>query len=552
MKLFLRLAGLSLLTVLTLCLTALAADVTLTPSEEDGTIPGTIQISLPNNFPNASIVSIKGSQTETKAVVANGEISFYSAVCEPLTISTTGETVADCFRENLQTQTMRDLAYRGTGTVEDPYVVFSTFANTPMELFKLQAAWKGYNVLAGYSGMEYYNDSDYLRSYDSEQAGVLRCEDRDPQTGALRGAFVVDGHRWMFVNGRDKGPYYMNYLLDPADRFLTSGYALDNNYLYSSDTVSNVIQRKKAAVQTIKAIRNSKTSSLFFNYRMRDYSGPILFEVNVGVNGKFQPGDEVSIHYLLGAGDRNLYHQVKPSPEDLLQLEPTYRKFYQDKGLTFTVDENGSLPITLYNGGYFELRNETSIKEHRDVKVIESTYKTVHLTDVDTTFWAYDAIHSQIQKNYMLTVSGQFKPACTINRGDFIKTLILSADIPVTSHKDLPFLDVPIGSPYRDYVYTAYSKGITSGMTATQFGVERPLTREMVAVLICKALNISPTTDSFADADTFAPWAKGYIGACQEAGYVNGYPDGTYRPQEKITRAQAAVIMERLCENIDG
>ncbi len=529
---------------------AFADNVSVTIDTTNGEIPGLVTAELGDGFCGGSIVTIKGNEVDTKGVVDNETVEFYAPKAGTFDITSTGETISDYAAENLQSQTMWEYAYKGSGTEEDPFIVLSKFADTPMSKFKLQAAWKGYNVLAGYSGMEYYNDSDYINSYDKDKVYVLRCEDRDLETGKIKGSFVVNGNLWTFVNGKYKGPYYMNYLIDPTDEFITSGYALENHYLYNNDNVENVEQRYADAVETIKSVRDSKTSALFFNYRMRDYSGPITFTIYVGDNGKFKSGDKISIKYLLGAGDRNLYHQEKPLPESLIKLEPTYSKYYQDKGAYSIVDEDGYLTFDLYNGGYFEFINETSIEENREVTITEKVYNMVNLTDVKEDHWAYNSVYEQLRKNCMAAEGGIFSPDETINRAAFIKTLILSSGTTLQSNKELQFEDVPKGSPYRDYVYTAYTNGITSGVSDTIFGAEKGLTREMAVVLICRTVNITPKeNDNFTDAGDFSQWAVGYAEACMEKGYLGGYTDGSFGPKKMLTRAEAAELMEKVYAN---
>lgn len=551
MKRIIRALIMSCIVILAFTICVFATDSSITTNSSNGKVPGDISINLDKSFENGTIVNIKGNGIDTKSVVDNGKIKFYSDKHGEFQVSSTGKYIEDYFAENLQSETMKQYAYKGKGTVTEPYVVLSKFADTPMERFKLQAAWKGYNVMAGYSGMEYYNDSDYISSYDKSKVCVLRCEDRDFKTGKLKGAFEVNGNLWMFVNGKDKGPYYMNYLIDPTDQFITSGYALDNHYLYNNDNVENVQQRKEEAVKKIKSVRDSKTSALFFNYRMRDYSGPIKFTVYVGDNAKFKAEDKISIKYLLGAGDRNLYHQVKPEPEQLIKLEPTYAKFYQDKGAYSIVDESGYLTFDLYNGGYFELRNETAIEEKRQINVTEKIYDVVEITDVSKKHWAYNSIYEQVKKSYMSAEGGNFSPDTTINRADFIKTLILSSGTVLKSGKDMNFDDVPKGSPYRDYIYTAYENGITSGISQTKFGAEEGLTREMAVVLLCRTLNIEPKqNDEFTDAKDISSWAKGYAAACVEKGYITGYSDGSFAPKKMLTRAETSKIMEKTYTNV--
>ncbi|MCG8515881.1 MAG: hypothetical protein MI740_17280, partial [Halanaerobiales bacterium] len=252
------------------------AAATITISEENGSVPGKIKIQLNDEFPNAAIVEISGQGIETQAVVAEGTIEFYAEEYGEYLVKDTQKTVRDYFMESMRTTDMSEGTYKGTGSIEDPYTLISSFADVPMQLYKLQAAWKGYNYLAGYPTMDSNRDYDYLRSFDESQISALLGEDRDENTGRLRGSFFDDGSLWIHVTGANKGPYYMNYLLDPTDTYITSGYALDNHYLYGNN-IDTGAERKEAALKKLKTVRDSTTSALFFSYRMRDFSGPIVF-----------------------------------------------------------------------------------------------------------------------------------------------------------------------------------------------------------------------------------------------------------------------------------
>ncbi|WP_347488553.1 S-layer homology domain-containing protein [Desulfoscipio sp. XC116] len=524
-----------------------AAEVStvITVSQENGTVPGKVQVALGDKFTNAAIVSVSGPGTDTSAVVAEGAIEFYASEYGDYTITDTQQTVRDCWMESMRTEDMSVGTYKGTGTATDPYTLLSTFADVPMDNFKLQAAWKGYNYLAGYPSMDSPNDSDYLNSYDESHLAVLLGEDRDMTTGRLRGSFLVDGSLWVHVTGNNKGPYYMNYLLDPTDAYLTSGYALDNHYLYS-ENIPNGAERKEAAVKRLKAVRDSTTSALFFNYRMRDFSGPIVFTVDVSESGKFRTGDVVSIHYLLGSSDRNLFHGLKPDPAALIAQEPTFNKHYQDTGLTATVDDGGYLNVTLFNGGYFELRNETSTQEKRVVTVKPKVYEKVAIIDVDSSHPDYEVIRQIVDKNYLTVDGGNFLPNKPITRGEYLKGLLLASDLTLVSSGKIEFTDVPKSSPLSDYVVTACSLGLVKGVSDTYFGVDEKLTREMAATMLCQVLSLEAGTDGFSDAGDISADAAGYPGAAAAAGYLTEYPDGSFKPQQPFTRAEAAVSLDAI------
>ena len=320
-----------------------------------GKVPAVIKAEVKGEFPNASIVNIEGEGKKTAAVVDSGGISFYVERHGIYKITDTGKNVASqSIQGNLESVTPGQVAYKGAGngTLEEPLTVLADFANLSSAVKKLQVTWKGYNVYAGY---------DLAGTAPLNQSAVKKVlvEDRDEITGKLIGSFYLDGALWKPTQEANKGPYYMNYMLDPTDEYLTAGYALDNHYNYTENSAGGKEKMTEALVR-LKAVRDSKDSVLFLQTRLRDFAGPITFKIDVSGLKKFKQGDKVAIRYLLGSSNRNVYHGTKPSAEVLLADESTYSKYYQDKGVTAVVDSEGYLTYTLYNGGYFALTKVTN------------------------------------------------------------------------------------------------------------------------------------------------------------------------------------------------
>lgn len=78
----------------------------------------------------------------------------------------------------------------------------------------------------------------------------------------------------------------------------------------------------------------------------------------------------------------------------------------------------------------------------------------------------------------------------------------------------------------------------------------RSITRAETAVMVAKALGLAGTEGlSFADSTRIPAWAAEAISAVSNAEILKGFPDGTFRPQNNLTRAEAAVIIEKILEH---
>ncbi len=107
------------------------------------------------------------------------------------------------------------------------------------------------------------------------------------------------------------------------------------------------------------------------------------------------------------------------------------------------------------------------------------------------------------------------------------------------------FSDVEASSVYADYIATAVKYGIVDGYTDGTFGMKKNITRaEFTKLVVCAAgltIDQSATTDFTDVADS--AWYTPYIAAAAASGLVSGMGDGTFAPNDNITREQAATIL---------
>ncbi|AJY75804.1 S-layer homology domain-containing protein [Paenibacillus beijingensis] len=170
--------------------------------------------------------------------------------------------------------------------------------------------------------------------------------------------------------------------------------------------------------------------------------------------------------------------------------------------------------------------------------------------DIDD-HWAYDALDNFINADL---VSGYvdsernvtIKPNNSISRAEFVAILVNAAGL--TSDKPAKsYTDVKKGKWYYEPIRIASSLGIVGGISSTEFGPDRPITRGDIAVMVVKAF--SATVDFKGTAKTFSDvpdyYGKAAIDKASQAGIVGGVTETMFKPFNKATRAQSVVMLQR-------
>ncbi|SFJ54157.1 S-layer homology domain-containing protein [Halobacillus dabanensis] len=110
------------------------------------------------------------------------------------------------------------------------------------------------------------------------------------------------------------------------------------------------------------------------------------------------------------------------------------------------------------------------------------------------------------------------------------------------------FNDVSSNYWAYDEIKQLNKEGIINGYSDGNFGPADNVTRAQVAKMVGESLNLQPSsTNQFKDVSS-SHWAYGYINAAVKAGLVTGYENGTFKPDEAITRAEIAAIINRAFE----
>ena len=110
---------------------------------------------------------------------------------------------------------------------------------------------------------------------------------------------------------------------------------------------------------------------------------------------------------------------------------------------------------------------------------------------------------------------------------------------------DNEFSDVSDGQWHNKAVSTMAKLGIVKGRRADSFDPNASITRAEFAA-ICARFNTRPVENSGSFSDISGHWAENEIERAAAFGWISGYPDGTFRPDARITRAEAMTMINRV------
>ena len=110
---------------------------------------------------------------------------------------------------------------------------------------------------------------------------------------------------------------------------------------------------------------------------------------------------------------------------------------------------------------------------------------------------------------------------------------------------DNEFSDVSDGQWHNKAISTMAKLGIVKGRRADRFDPDASITRAEFAA-ICARFNTRPVENSSSFSDISGHWAENEIERAAAFGWISGYPDGTFRPDARITRAEAMTMINRV------
>lgn len=166
-------------------------------------------------------------------------------------------------------------------------------------------------------------------------------------------------------------------------------------------------------------------------------------------------------------------------------------------------------------------------------------------SDVPADHYAYNAVESLTAMG-VFDKKSQFYPGRDLNRAEAVKIILQSIGADVTTPTSNPFPDVAKGEWYAPYVKSAVDLGIVAGYPDGTFKPNGKLNRAEIAKMLVKAYAFNENTagSPFVDVKS-SDWFRPYVLTLYNNGVVSGKKSGYFAPADNVVRAEVAVMIYR-------
>ena len=347
------------------------------------------------------------------------------------------------------------------------------------------------------------------------------------------------------------------YLLDTADinKYIKFGIVpmSDTRPMQGPEVCSSAIGPVAAPpdVNSVRITGSARSGgTLRGEYDFNDFNG----DVEMGSTYQWYRSDSVSFNvyqpingavfkaYTITDADAGKYLRFEVTPRTV--PEPSTGNTVCSNTIHVN-DNDGSVRIS--SGG------KVSSGGGNIIPINSSITDTVTYGDIKT-HWAKETIERLAAMGIVSGVGdNSFEPDRGISRAEFVVLVVRALHLDSTSY-DNSFTDVENGSWYADALQTAVQAGIITGNDGI-FRPEETVTREEMTKIIVEAYRMkdgviltSESLELFHDRSEISPWAVEYVKAANGLGLIKGISDSEFSPKRNATRAQVAVIIERLMQ----
>ncbi len=163
--------------------------------------------------------------------------------------------------------------------------------------------------------------------------------------------------------------------------------------------------------------------------------------------------------------------------------------------------------------------------------------------------WARETIEYWLEEGYIdLDYKGNFYPDKYITRAEFVRIVNRAFDI----HEGLAevdFKDLSRTSNFYEDIGIAYKFGYIRGYKDGTFRPDQPIKRVEAASIIAEVLGIKEFYNrelDFLDRESIGSWGRPKLAFLVDKEAIIGYPDGNFRPNNLVTRAEAVTMLRKI------
>ncbi len=181
--------------------------------------------------------------------------------------------------------------------------------------------------------------------------------------------------------------------------------------------------------------------------------------------------------------------------------------------------------------------------------------KPVQFEDIDRTFNRDQIIFLAQQGVISGVTETKFEPQRAITRAEFTALIVKLMGFAQTDYQNT-FKDVKTDDWFAQYIAAGVANSVISGMGGGVFAPNQQITREQASVILAnvlKSMNASALTNEqqFTDQQKISGWADEKVKYLSQMNMVTGYEDGSFRPLNNLTRAEAAALIYRLMDVVN-
>ena len=310
----------------------------------------------------------------------------------------------------------------------------------------------------------------------------------------------------------------------------------DGTYDLANAEVEHLSAKKDTTVTAVA--KNYSATHHFFNSKLGTLTGTAI-QPYMGVDGK-PVYTILSVYYDLDfhtltfdtmGGSKIAPETVRhgltvAKPKDPVNGGYTFDGWYTDKTFRHRYDFSTPLTedITIYAKWFLIVLPGVTVKKN-----------TPKLNTAD---------HFAYVQGYP---DGTVKPAGNITRAETAAILFrLMDDASRKTYYSTKsgFRDVATGSWYNTYVATLNNAGVITDSSNGYFRPNEAITRAELAAMLAKFSETTGAANYFNDVSA-KYWAANAIAICAKLGWITGYPDGTFRPDKNVTRAELMAMINR-------